>query len=85
MNALKSKSFVSNVAIILAATLVFSALFYSAAVMAIRIFSLSDFEKVPVFGKIINFFSKFIYEIKKKWYNKLYIYGVFIWNRKETV
>ena len=53
MNALKSKSFVSNVAIILAATLVFSALFYSAAVMAIRIFFLSDLEKVPVFGKII--------------------------------
>lgn len=49
----------------LAATLVFSVLFYSAAVMAIRIFSLSDFEKVPVFGKIINFFSKFIYGIKK--------------------
>lgn len=66
MNALKSKSFVSNVAIILAATLVFSALFYSAAVTAIRFFSLSDLEKVPVFGKIINFFSKFIYGIKKK-------------------
>jgi len=34
--------------------------------MAIRIFSISDLEKVPVFGKIINFFSKFIYGIKKK-------------------
>ena len=66
MNALKSKSIVSNVAIILAATLGFSALFYSAAVMAIRIFFLSDLEKVPVFGKIIIFFSKFIYGIKKK-------------------
>lgn len=47
MNALKSKSFVSNVAIILAATLVFSALFYSAAVMAIRIFFFRILKKYP--------------------------------------